>query len=80
MNREWKTDAKYGLTLSGKEWRIDIIMRPPYCDRGNYIAHLDVWGDLRRDIDGQDAWPRYYFDLERAKLECEAFVTKREWT
>ena len=29
------------------------------------------------ELDGHDLWPRYYFDLERAKLECEAWLRKR---
>jgi hypothetical protein len=28
-------------------------------------------------IDGADGWPRYYFDLDRAKLELEAWINKR---
>jgi hypothetical protein len=28
-------------------------------------------------LDEADAWPRYYFDLKRAKLELEAFMKLR---
>jgi len=31
-------------------------------------------------MDAADGWPRYYFDLERAKAEIEAWMRKRkEW-
>lgn len=49
-----------------------IERRPHYCDRGHYIAKIAA-----PDIDGADLWPRYYFDLERAKSECEDFVKWR---
>ena len=29
-------------------------------------------------LDGADLWPRYYFDVTRAKLECEAWLKKRD--
>jgi hypothetical protein len=29
-------------------------------------------------LDHADLWPRYYFDFERAKLEIEAWMKKRE--
>jgi len=38
-------------------------------------------GGLAEDVDARDLWPRYYFDLERAKLEIEAWLKKRDqWT
>lgn len=57
-----------------------IATRPSYCDRGNWLAHIEARGQLAQDIDGQDLWPRYYFDLVRAKLEVEAWMKKRrQW-
>jgi hypothetical protein len=76
----WKFEEEFGLwEAAGKDWRIYINPRPAYCDRGNWLAFLDVFNDLHREVDGQDGWPRYYFDLTRAKLECEAFIKKRGW-
>jgi hypothetical protein len=67
--------------LRGRECVIALYPRPPYCDRGNWYALLDTCGKLAFDMDPADCWPRYYFDLERAKLECEAWVRKRgQWT
>jgi len=76
----WQADenADWGVAyIDGKECRIWIEQRPRYCDRGNYIAKIAANGNLARDLDGHDMWPRYYFDLERAKLECEAWLAKR---
>lgn len=56
---------------------ITIEARPDYCDRGNWIAKLHPEGYLSQEIDLSDLWPRYYFDLERAKQECEAWLEKR---
>jgi hypothetical protein len=75
---KWHEQPGYQV-IQGKECEITLEARPYYCDRGNYVAKLfPVTGSkLHRDIDGQDAWPRYYFDLDRAKLEIEAWLVKQ---
>lgn len=75
------------LSIDGKNCRITIELRRSYCDRGNYLAKVfdiskQIIEDLELDmkplhIDYQDGWPRYYFDLERAILEVEAWLRKR---
>jgi hypothetical protein len=73
------TDGMGEWMIVGRECVIRIGRRPPYCDRGNYLARIDeVSGHLAMDLDGQDGWPRYYFDEQRAKLEIEAWLKKRE--
>lgn len=72
----WKQEKGY-IEVKGKECSITIDPRPHYCDRGNYLAKLFPSGQLALDIDEQDGWPRYYFDLDRAKQECEAWLVKR---
>lgn len=65
----------------GQDCEITIEARPAYCDRGNWIAKIfnRSGGDARRlNLDHQDGWPRYYFDLDRAKQECEAWLQKRQ--
>jgi hypothetical protein len=47
-----------------------IGTRPDYCDRGRYHAVIEV-GCWRSDA---DTWPRYYFDLERAKAEVLEYL------
>jgi hypothetical protein len=74
---EWTVD-KYGYDMiEGKECTIVISKRPSYCDRGNFLAHIEAHGKLALSLDRADLWPRYYFDLERAKLEIEAWLIKR---
>jgi hypothetical protein len=51
---------------------VTIERRPSYCDRGHFIAN--VFGVA--DIDGADSFPRYFMDLERAKLEMAEWL---EW-
>lgn len=67
------------ITLVGRDCQITIEARPAYCERGNFIAklHARPGTDLDRDLDDQDGWPRYYFDLVRAAEECEAWLQKR---
>jgi hypothetical protein len=63
--------------IQGKECVITLEPRPSWCDRGNWIAKLFPVGRLALDVDQADGWPRYYFDITRAKLEIEAWLTKR---
>lgn len=69
--------------IDGLDCCIEIASRPAYCNRGNFIATIDHLpkADLRRlSLDGADGWPRYYFDLGRAKLEAEDWLRKRrQW-
>lgn len=65
--------------LTGRNCFIILEPRPHYCDRGNFIAKIFVTGNIvELQIDEQDGWPRYYFDETRARLECEAWLTKRK--
>lgn len=83
MNSEWQYQTMDGITwleIKGKECTITCEERPSYCDRGNYIYKLFPTGELALSIDHQDGWPRYYFDQDRANLECEAWLKKRgQW-
>jgi len=64
--------------VKGRNCTITLEARPRYCDRGNFIAKLFNQGPVKElYIDETDGWPRYYFDLERAKLEIEAWLVKR---
>lgn len=47
--------------------------RPAYCDRGRFHANVDI----PVFISEADTWPRYYFDLERGKLELLAYLTAK---
>lgn len=80
MSSKWINIGDGGvsyLEIKGKACSITLEERPAYCDRGNYIAKLFPTGELSREIDDQDGFPRYYFDESRAKLELEAWMRKR---
>lgn len=64
--------------IAGKDCEISLEPRPSYCDRGEWIAKLFPTGRLALEIDDADRWPRYYFDLDRALLEIQAWLKKRE--
>lgn len=67
--------------IAGKSCVVIIVRRPRYCDRGNFLAQIFPTPDTRLalpgGIDDADGWPRYYFDLTRARLEIEAWLDKR---
>lgn len=63
--------------IAGRECVVTLEPRPAYCDRGNWIAKVFPTGELALSMDDADAFPRYYFDETRAKLEIEAWLKKR---
>lgn len=77
----WTFDAEHNTwTLEGRDCRVWMDARPPYCDRGRWLAHVDLQPSAwpRLSVDESDRWPRYYFDLERAKAEIEAWLYARD--
>lgn len=78
----WRFDSDLQTwEIRGKACMIWMQARPAYCDRGNWLAHIEPQGSMKErqelSLDDQDGWPRYYFDLERAKAEIEAWLRKR---
>ncbi len=62
-----------------KQTTVELYSRPHYCDRGRWEAHIDCPGfpTNPKPFDGHDGFPRYYFDLGRAKREMEALFNFR---
>ena len=72
------SDWRYIESMSFWELRVSTALvtiesRPHYCDRGHFVGK--VFGI--DDIDCADAFPRYYMDLERAKLELAEWLKWR---
>lgn len=63
--------------ITGKECTLGLAARPVYCDRGQVIVTLDAWGSLGASIDHADAFPRYYFSIDRALREIAAWMRRR---
>jgi hypothetical protein len=79
VRAHWVTLDGY-QAVRGKDCIIYLEPRGFTCDRGRFFARLgpDVGSKLDRDIGPEDAWPRYYFDETRAKLEIEAWLVRRD--
>ena len=73
----WEQDEYGCWWLRGTRYAVWMAPRPPYCDRGQWLAHVEPLV-VPHDLDSADGWPRYYFDLDRAKAEVEAWMQKRE--
>lgn len=76
----WDADEKTWAIRGAHCW-VWMQPRPHHCDRGNWLAHIELLPAPTPHpvpIDHADLWPRYYFDLDRAKLECEAWLQKRQ--
>ncbi len=48
--------------------------RPSWCERGRYHALVDV----PHYVSANDAWPRYYFDLDRGQAELMAYLERKQ--
>lgn len=81
MTAPWQFDPEFRTwTIRGRNCYVWMDERPAYCDRGRWLARLEVTNGLALSIDYADGWPRYYFDRERAMLEIEAWLRNRkEW-
>lgn len=71
-DNEWDGDDRCWSFKIGSAI-VQVVPRPPYCDRGHWLGN--VYGVPYIDI--QDAFPRYYMDLERAKLEMSEWLRWR---
>jgi len=76
---EWVERGSW-IEVFGRDCNVTLEERPPYCDRGRFIAKVTVTNPANLHVDAADCWPRYYFDLCRAKQEIEAWLTQREQT
>lgn len=67
------------LNIRGNHCLIALEPRPSYCNRGRFLAKLEVLEEHELCIDWADGWNpgRYYFDLDRAKAEIEAWLKAR---
>ena len=56
-------------------YEFHVCLRPPHCDRGTYLVMVDSVGV--DELDMQEGFPRYYFELRTVMSELEAWVNKR---
>ncbi len=83
---EYKWEKLQGSSEHPTYWSVktdqcEIIIepRPPYCDRGRMVAKVFTVAGAELFIDNADGWPRYYYDLGRAKAEIEAWLSFRKY-
>ena len=64
------------------ECLIYLEARPAHCDRGRWWAKVICPGypTNHNPVDNQDRFPRFYFDLTRAKRELCDFAMTRKYT
>lgn len=74
VSPEWRYDARYQCWQYFRgPAHMEIAPRALYSDRGRWAATCSGVGDL----DGADGFPMYFQDLERAKLEMQAWLEHR---
>lgn len=56
-----------------------VSLAPTFANnRGNYLAAVESFDQTLLTVNHADGFPRYYFDLGRAKAEIEAWLIVRE--
>ena len=71
---EWTYDeADKVWVLAKQNAYVTIAPRAGHCDRGRWVAVVSGVGN----IDQADEFPRYFMDLERAKLEMAEWLSWR---
>jgi hypothetical protein len=65
------------LEISVDQALITIEPRPIYCDRGNFLVHVDPRGALALALDSQDGFPRYYFGVQACADEVHEWMWVR---
>lgn len=70
------TETKY-FSVSADMVVVTMEPRPHYCDRGNWVVKVTPVHEDIADINGQDGFPRYYFDFENMMEEVLAWLERR---
>lgn len=67
------------LLICNPQAHLYVEQRPGYCDRGRVIVKVfpRVGSDLELSFDGQDGFPRYYFDPDACAVEIHAWMKVR---
>jgi hypothetical protein len=75
--RSWVlTEMIFNKRQGWGSYEIWIQPRPSYCDRGDWIIHVDC---RNGDLDGADGFPRYFFGtVEEAQRQMETWLWRRE--
>lgn len=77
----WQIAEDDSWVLGGLDCSVTIKPLPPNHTEGNYRMDIDVLGDsdwyVEWLMDEVRCWPRYYFGLEAAKSEAEAWLKRR---
>lgn len=71
------TIDSYGyLTIDLPHAIVQVHKRPSYCDRGRFGFNVDVKKEFIHEltIDFSDAFPRYFFNLQRAFDEANDWI------
>ena len=72
----WTITVPITTQAGSGRYSIDIVRRPAYCDRGDWLIQVSGFNS---DLDGQDGFPRYFFgSADEAKVQMETWLNRRE--
>jgi hypothetical protein len=78
--KDLQHDNSNTLEIETTDAQISIWNRPSYCDRGRFLV-LGASKDQRKfNLDGADAFPRYFFVKEAVGMEIDAWCRFRNQT
>jgi hypothetical protein len=72
---EWELTVKILTQRGVGEYEIHLTPRPSYCDRGDWLIHVEGHNS---DLDGADGFPRYFFGSGvECKVQMERWLERR---
>ena len=77
LTNKWQQTRDGSWYIYGRDTEITLEEMPEDCEVGFWMAKL-ITNIHELEQDPGTGWPRYYFDLDRAKAECEAWLAQRE--
>ena len=76
IGTSWSIVVPIKTQAGNGRYAIDIIRRPVFCDRGDWLIQVSGFNG---DLDGQDGFPRYFFGTaDEAKAQMETWLNRRE--
>jgi hypothetical protein len=76
IGSSWSIVVPIKTQAGDGRYAIDIIRRPAFCDRGDWLIRVSGFSS---DLDGDDGFPRYFFGTaDEAKAQMETWLDRRE--
>jgi hypothetical protein len=75
IGSSWSIVVPIKTQAGDGRYAIDILRRPAYCNRGDWLIRVSGYNS---NLDGQDGFPRYFFgSADEATAQMETWLDRR---